>query len=202
MRLGGWTDSFRPSPLWMWWMFDSLYCVGYSTDVYFWTLSGNVIQFQTHILVNSCPNLFKSTRPPWFYMIPYDSIFWWGGPGKASCRFNCHIRTKLPLVNSPFKNAVNLHVGGAEIESLLHNFRCCRPLVLYFHGNAETVDTYKDPDVFHPLEVSKVSVLATWLLIREKLEHSEGFELLICRRRFNEIEDRQLYRVLFNQYVT
>lgn len=74
--------------------------------------------------------------------------------------------------------------------------------MLYFHGNAETVDTYKDPDVFHPLEVSKVSVLATWLLIREKLEHSEGFELLICRRRFNEIEDRQLYRVLFNQYVT
>lgn len=34
-----------------------------------------------------------------------------------------------------------------------------RPLVLYFHGNAETVDTYLDPEVFHLLQASKVSAL-------------------------------------------
>ncbi|CAL1148996.1 unnamed protein product [Cladocopium goreaui] len=38
-------------------------------------------------------------------------------------------------------------------------FKCQRPLVLYFHGNAETVDTYLDPEVFHPLQASKVSAL-------------------------------------------
>jgi hypothetical protein len=35
-------------------------------------------------------------------------------------------------------------------------------LVLYFHGNAETVDTYLDPEVFHPLQASKVSALVAW----------------------------------------
>lgn len=34
-----------------------------------------------------------------------------------------------------------------------------RPLVLYFHGNAETVDTYLEPEVFHPLQASNVSAV-------------------------------------------
>lgn len=34
-----------------------------------------------------------------------------------------------------------------------------RPLVLYFHGNAETVDTYLEPEVFHPLSASNVSAV-------------------------------------------
>lgn len=44
-----------------------------------------------------------------------------------------------------------------------------RPLVLYFHGNAETVDTYTDPEIFHPLQASKANVLDTWLWININL---------------------------------
>ena len=37
--------------------------------------------------------------------------------------------------------------------------RVSRPLVLYFHGNAENVDTYKDPEVFAPLQAASASAL-------------------------------------------
>ena len=37
--------------------------------------------------------------------------------------------------------------------------RVSGPLVLYFHGNAENVDTYKDPEVFAPLQAASASAL-------------------------------------------
>ena len=37
--------------------------------------------------------------------------------------------------------------------------RVSQPLVLYFHGNAENVDTYKDPKVFAPLQEAEASAL-------------------------------------------
>ena len=37
--------------------------------------------------------------------------------------------------------------------------RVSQPLVLYFHGNAENADTYKDPDVFAPLQAAEASAL-------------------------------------------
>ena len=37
--------------------------------------------------------------------------------------------------------------------------RKATPLVLYFHGNAENVDTYKDPEIFAPFQAAQASVL-------------------------------------------
>ena len=73
----GWTDSFRVSPWWLWWMFDSLYCGGgYSTDVFFsWLFQGKWSNFWNIFL----SNLSKpSTRPHdsiWCDMIPPFFIF-------------------------------------------------------------------------------------------------------------------------------
>ena len=67
----GWTDSFRVSPWWLWWMFDSLYCGGYSTDVFFsWLFQGKWSNFRNIFLSNSSK---PSTRPHdsiWCDMIP------------------------------------------------------------------------------------------------------------------------------------
>lgn len=48
-------------------------------------------------------------------------------------------------------------------EGIMVRVMLLRPLVLYFHGNAETVDTYTDPEIFHPLQASKANVLDAWV---------------------------------------
>ncbi|CAJ1416837.1 unnamed protein product [Effrenium voratum] len=90
---------------------------------------------------------------------------WQGGAGRfapAPAVFDGSAPEVMPGIRQ-----IDARIPVADVELGVRLFlleqngeaRSDRPLLIYFHGNAETVDTYKDQEIFRPLRAADVSVL-------------------------------------------
>ncbi|CAK9100324.1 Superoxide dismutase [Fe] [Durusdinium trenchii] len=94
---------------------------------------------------------------------PSPALFW--PEPKEVMPGICQIDDLIPIPTEEVKLGVRFFLqseNGRALAGMAWNGdpEPSKPMVLYFHGNAETVDTYTDEDILHPLRVAPASTLA------------------------------------------
>ncbi|CAK9100253.1 Protein ABHD13 (Alpha/beta hydrolase domain-containing protein 13) (Abhydrolase domain-containing protein 13) [Durusdinium trenchii] len=93
---------------------------------------------------------------------PSPALFW--PEPKEVMPGICQIDDLIPIPTEEVKLGVRFFLqseNGRALAGMAWNGdpEPSKPMVLYFHGNAETVDTYTDEDILHPLRVAPASTL-------------------------------------------